>query len=101
MAYNQTLKPLLHALLISGSLPTLSLASNRKIKFNGWKYIAIFMRRARALRYLDLSENNINKAALDQLVQAIAKDETSLQITHPKDSSESKPTKSSSNSNGK
>ncbi|PWN50017.1 hypothetical protein IE53DRAFT_374837 [Violaceomyces palustris] len=66
-------KSILHALLVSGTLPNLSLASNRKIRFNGWRYIAIFMRRARALRYLDLSENSINKPALEHIVQAISK----------------------------
>lgn len=66
-------KALLHALLISGTLPNLSLASNRKIRYQGWRYVAIFMRRARALRYLDLSENGINRAALEHIAEAIKK----------------------------
>lgn len=41
------------------------------------------MRRARALRYLDLSENTINKAALEQLVQAITKDERPISTPTP------------------
>ncbi|KAN0065602.1 hypothetical protein ACQY0O_000725 [Thecaphora frezii] len=68
-----SLKSILHALLVSGTLPNLSLASNRKIRFHGWKYVAIFMRRAQALRYLDLSENSINKASLEHILQAITK----------------------------
>ncbi|EPQ27376.1 uncharacterized protein PFL1_04915 [Pseudozyma flocculosa PF-1] len=70
---DSSLKSILHALLVSGTLPNLSLASNRKIRLNGWKYVAIFMRRAQALRYLDLSENSINKASLEHLLQAITK----------------------------
>ncbi|PWY99598.1 RNI-like protein, partial [Testicularia cyperi] len=70
---DESVKSILHALLVSGTLPNLSLASNRKIRYNGWRYVAIFMRRARALRYLDLSENSINRPALEQILQAIAK----------------------------
>ncbi|KAE8219510.1 hypothetical protein CF319_g6812, partial [Tilletia indica] len=43
------------------ALHNLSLASNKKIKLQGWKYVALFIRRASALRYLDLSENAVNK----------------------------------------
>ena len=67
------LKSILHALLVSGSLPSLSLASNRKIKYHGWRFVGIFMRRAKALKYLDLSENNINKASLEHIAGALAK----------------------------
>lgn len=89
----QSLKPLLHALLVSGSLPTLSLANNKRIKTKGWKLIAIFTRKvrlesqhltlerrtdstwprmqARFLRYLDLSENSMDRKAADYLVQAL------------------------------
>ncbi|CAD6984790.1 unnamed protein product [Tilletia controversa] len=58
------LKAFLHALLISGTLLSLSLASNKKIKAQGWKYVALFIRRAQALRYL-------NKAALGEIVAAL------------------------------
>lgn len=71
------LKSILHSLLTSGSLPNLSLASNKKIKYFGWRYVGIFMRRAKALKYLDLSENNINKASLEHIAGAIAKQESS------------------------
>ncbi|CEH17105.1 Predicted myosin-I-binding protein [Ceraceosorus bombacis] len=67
------LKSILHALLVSGTLPTLSLAANRRIKYHGWRFVGIFMRRARALRYLDLSENSINKASLEHITGAIAR----------------------------
>lgn len=67
------LKSILHALLVSGDLPSLSLASNKKIKYHGWRFVGIFMRRATALRYLDLSENNINRASLEHILGALAK----------------------------
>ena len=70
---DDTLKSILHALLVSGTLPNLSIASNRKIRFRGWKYVAIFMRRARALRYLDLSENSIDRLSLEHLLAVITK----------------------------
>ncbi|KAL8292378.1 hypothetical protein RQP46_001844 [Phenoliferia psychrophenolica] len=68
---DESLKPLLHALLVSGSLPTLSLANNKRIKAKGWKLIAIFTRKARFLRYLDLSENSMDRKAAEYLVQAL------------------------------
>ena len=86
---DDSVKSILHALLVSGTLPNLSLASNRKIRFNGWRYIAIFMRRARALRYLDLSENSINKASLEHLLMAIAKSPES--VTHPAGEKDKRP----------
>ncbi|CDU26303.1 uncharacterized protein SPSC_06497 [Sporisorium scitamineum] len=70
---DDTVKSILHALLVSGTLPNLSIASNRKIRFRGWKYVAIFMRRARALRYLDLSENSIDRLSLEHLLAVIVK----------------------------
>lgn len=39
------IKPILHALLVSGSLPSLSLAGNRKIKAGGWNLLAVFLKR--------------------------------------------------------
>ncbi|KAE8211212.1 hypothetical protein CF327_g5018 [Tilletia walkeri] len=71
MLTDEGLKAFLHALLISGTLPNLSLASNKKIKLQGWKYVALFIRRASALRYLDLSENALNKVALGEIVSAL------------------------------
>uniref|UniRef100_V5ETD3 RNI-like protein n=2 Tax=Kalmanozyma brasiliensis (strain GHG001) TaxID=1365824 RepID=V5ETD3_KALBG len=70
---DDTVKSILHALLVSGTLPNLSLASNRKIRFRGWRFVAIFMRRARALRYLDLSENSIDRMSLEHLLAVVAK----------------------------
>lgn len=49
MTNEQSLKPLLHALLVSGNVPTLSLANNKRIKSKGWKLIAIFVRKVSRL----------------------------------------------------
>jgi protein phosphatase 1 regulatory subunit 37 len=46
-SFLQSVKPLLHALLVSGNVPTLSLANNKRIKSKGWKLIAIFLRKVR------------------------------------------------------
>ena len=42
---DDALKPILHALLISGTLPTLSLAGNKRIKAGGWRLLAVFLKR--------------------------------------------------------
>lgn len=42
---DEVLKPILHALLISGTLPSLSLAGNKKIKSAGWGYLAEFLKK--------------------------------------------------------
>lgn len=44
---DDALKAILHALLISGTLPTLSLAGNKKIKAGGWRLLAVFLKRVR------------------------------------------------------
>lgn len=41
----EAIKPILHALLVSGTLPRLSLAGNRKIKAGGWHLLAVFLKR--------------------------------------------------------
>lgn len=43
----QSLRPLLHALLVSASIPTVSLAGNKRIRARGWKFIATFLRKVR------------------------------------------------------
>ncbi|GAA5851687.1 hypothetical protein JCM8547_001173 [Rhodosporidiobolus lusitaniae] len=68
---DESLKPLLHALLVSGCIPTVSLAGNKRIKQKGWKLIAIFVRKASFLRYLDLSEMTLDRRAAEYLVQAL------------------------------
>ncbi|KAG0152500.1 hypothetical protein CROQUDRAFT_35490 [Cronartium quercuum f. sp. fusiforme G11] len=66
------LKPILHALLVSGNLPSLSLANNKKLRAKGWKLVAIFLKKAKALRDLDLSDNSFDKRSIEYLLQALA-----------------------------
>ncbi|BEI92903.1 uncharacterized protein CcaverHIS019_0505310 [Cutaneotrichosporon cavernicola] len=66
----EALKPILHALLVSGTLPSLSLAGNKKIKAGGWQLVAVFLKRARSLKFIDLSETSWDKRGIDYLVQA-------------------------------
>lgn len=42
----QSVKPLVHALLVSGCIPTVSLTNNKRIRQKGWKLIAVFVRKA-------------------------------------------------------
>lgn len=69
---DDALKPLLQSLLVSASIATVSLAGNKRIRNRGWKYLAVFLRKATFLRYLDLSETSIDRKAAEWLVQAIA-----------------------------
>jgi hypothetical protein len=41
----EALKPILHALLVSGSLPSLSLSGNKKLKAGGWRLVSVFLKR--------------------------------------------------------
>ncbi|GJN91076.1 hypothetical protein Rhopal_004091-T1 [Rhodotorula paludigena] len=69
---DESLRPLLHALLVSASIPTVSLAGNKRIRAKGWRYVAVFLRKANFLRYIDLSETSLDKRGADLLVQALA-----------------------------
>ncbi|GAA6058458.1 hypothetical protein JCM3770_002732 [Rhodotorula araucariae] len=69
---DESLRPLLHALLVSASIPTVNLAGNKRIRARGWKYIAVFVRKATFLRYLDLSEMSLDRRAAEYLVQAVS-----------------------------
>lgn len=46
----EALKPILHALLVSGTLPSLSLAGNKRIKAEGWYLVAEFLKRVSVAR---------------------------------------------------
>ncbi|KAK4048240.1 hypothetical protein OIV83_004945 [Microbotryomycetes sp. JL201] len=84
-----SIRPLLHALLVSGNIATVSLAKNKKIRSKGFKYIAIFMRKARLvarfLRYLDLSEINIDRRSSEFLVQALTPYSTDSKEKEPEE----------------
>ena len=67
-----SIKPLLHALLVSGSLPTLSLADNKRIHARGWRMVCSFVSRAKSLKYLDISDNSIDKKVTEELILALS-----------------------------
>lgn len=69
---SQSLKPILHALLVSGTLPHLSLAGNRKVKAAGWRATAHYIKRAKSLRYIDLSDNILDRRSIEGLVAALS-----------------------------
>ncbi|GAA5917738.1 hypothetical protein JCM5296_000954, partial [Sporobolomyces johnsonii] len=77
---DESLKPLLHALLVSGSVPTISLANNKRIRQKGWKLVAVFIRKAKFLRYLDLSENNLDRKAAEWIVQALTPSQATPEV---------------------
>ncbi|KAA1138136.1 hypothetical protein PGTUg99_005538 [Puccinia graminis f. sp. tritici] len=66
------LKPILHGLLVSGSLPSISFANNPKLRAKGWKLIAVFIKKAKALRNIDISDNSLDRRSVEYLVQALA-----------------------------
>ncbi|KNZ60010.1 hypothetical protein VP01_1626g2 [Puccinia sorghi] len=66
------LKPILHGLLVSGTLPSISFANNPKLRAKGWKLIAVFVKKAKALRNLDISHNSLDRRSVEYLVQALA-----------------------------
>ncbi|KAH7929207.1 RNI-like protein [Leucogyrophana mollusca] len=59
------LKPLLHALLIPGTLVFLSVASNRRIKAPGFRLLGAYVARAKSLQFLDLSQTTLDKKSID------------------------------------
>ncbi|KAF8548472.1 RNI-like protein, partial [Imleria badia] len=62
------LKPILHALLIPGTLEYLSVASNRRLKSPAFKLIGAYASQAKSLQFLDLSSTVLDKKAVDYIV---------------------------------
>ncbi|KAI9455536.1 hypothetical protein HD554DRAFT_269836 [Boletus coccyginus] len=62
------LKPVLHALLIPGTLEYLSVASNRRLKPPAFKLIGAYASQAKNLQFLDLSSTVLDKKAVDYIV---------------------------------
>ncbi|EJT99501.1 hypothetical protein DACRYDRAFT_17203 [Dacryopinax primogenitus] len=71
----QSLKPLLHALLISAALPALSLANNPRLKPPALSLLQTYLSRTRKLSSLDLSGIPLPPASAQILVQVLAKPE--------------------------
>ncbi|TCD69570.1 hypothetical protein EIP91_006992 [Steccherinum ochraceum] len=66
-----TLKPMLHALLIPESLTFLSVASNRRMKAPAFRVIGAYVAKAKTLQFLDLSQNILDKKAVEYLACAL------------------------------
>ncbi|KAF7303918.1 hypothetical protein MIND_00622300 [Mycena indigotica] len=67
-----TLKPILHSLLIPRTLSYLSIASNRRLKGNAWKLLGAYLTKASDLQFLDVSQNPLDKKAVEYVVSALA-----------------------------
>ncbi|RXK36032.1 hypothetical protein M231_06680 [Tremella mesenterica] len=65
------LKPILHALLVSGNLPFLSLAGNKKIRSGGWRLLGVFLKKARSLQAVNLSDTTWDRKSVEGLLQAL------------------------------
>ncbi|PPQ80139.1 hypothetical protein CVT25_001438 [Psilocybe cyanescens] len=67
---DHTIKPILHALLIPGTLSFLSVASNRKLKAAAFRLIGAYVKKAKTLQFLDLSQNSLDKKSVEYIVAA-------------------------------
>ncbi|TFK36219.1 hypothetical protein BDQ12DRAFT_687045 [Crucibulum laeve] len=67
-----TLKPMLHALLIPGTLSFLSVASNRRLKPPAFRLLGAYMKKAKSLQFLDVSQNVLDKKSIEYIVAALA-----------------------------
>ncbi|KAM6494674.1 hypothetical protein JOM56_009297, partial [Amanita muscaria] len=66
-----TLKPILHSLLIPGSLSYLSIASNKRMKAPAFRLIGAYVARAKSLQFLDVSLNSLDKKSVEYIVAAL------------------------------
>ncbi|KAF9444503.1 RNI-like protein [Macrolepiota fuliginosa MF-IS2] len=66
-----TLKPILHSLLIPGTLSFLSVASNRRLKASAFRLIGAYIKKAKSLRFLDLAQNSLDKRAIEYVVAGL------------------------------
>ncbi|TPX37465.1 hypothetical protein SmJEL517_g00760 [Synchytrium microbalum] len=69
---DDSLKMLLHAILYRNELPWLSLADNRRLRGNGIKYIAVFIKKTKSLKYLDMSGLAVDRKGLAYLNHALS-----------------------------
>ncbi|KAI9488697.1 hypothetical protein BDB00DRAFT_847025 [Zychaea mexicana] len=67
---DETVRILLHSLLITDRLPELKLAGNA-FKADGFKYISIYISQSRAIKSIDLSRSVPDKRALRYLSHAV------------------------------
>ncbi|KAI0321438.1 hypothetical protein OF83DRAFT_1051221 [Amylostereum chailletii] len=69
---DRILKPILHSLLIPGSLTFLSVASNRRLKAPAFRLIGAYVSKAKTLQFLDLSQNPLDKKSVEYIAAALA-----------------------------
>ncbi|KAG0221980.1 hypothetical protein BGW42_007043 [Actinomortierella wolfii] len=62
---DETLKALLYSLLLTDTLAVLSLQDNKKIRQMGFKYISVYLKKTKTLRYLNLSNIAMDKKAAE------------------------------------
>ncbi|RIA86450.1 hypothetical protein C1645_740841 [Glomus cerebriforme] len=68
---DDTIKIICHSLLVNDTLSYLNLCNNKRLRTNGFNYIAVYIRKSTALTYLDLSGINIDKKSATFLTQAL------------------------------
>ncbi|KAF8340191.1 hypothetical protein F5887DRAFT_1076994 [Amanita rubescens] len=66
-----TLKPILHSLLIPGTLSYLSIASNRRFKAPAFRLVGAYASKAKTLQFLDVSQNSLDKKSVEYIVAAL------------------------------
>jgi len=62
---------MLHALLIPGTVSFLSVASNRRMKTAAFRLIGAYVKKAKSLQFLDLSQNALDKKSMEYVVGAL------------------------------
>ncbi|KAF8635270.1 hypothetical protein AX15_000493 [Amanita polypyramis BW_CC] len=69
---NIALKPILHSLLIPGTVSYLSVASNKRLKAPSFRLIGAYVAKAKNLQFLDISQNGLDKKSMEYIVAALA-----------------------------
>ncbi|CAG8822250.1 1617_t:CDS:2, partial [Racocetra persica] len=68
---DDTQKILCHSLLVNDTVSYLNLSNNRRLRSNGFNYLAIYIKKSTTLSYLDLSGTYIDKKSATFLAQAL------------------------------
>ncbi|KAF9407597.1 hypothetical protein BGZ94_002639 [Podila epigama] len=68
---DDTLKMLLYSLLLTDTLTSLSVQDNKKIKSTGFKYIAVFVKKTKSLKSLNVSGIPMDKKSIEFLAHAL------------------------------
>ncbi|RIB03652.1 hypothetical protein C2G38_2224423 [Gigaspora rosea] len=68
---DDTQKVFCHSLLVNDTVSHLNLSNNRRLKSNGFNYLAIYIKKSTTLNYLDLSGTYIDKKSATFLAQAL------------------------------